>query len=276
MKKIILTTFITILSVLLSSCGRDGIDDYYTEASSINGGRPSLKIGVLYENEADIAGVLDAHNTYPTVEISGEVYVVQLAIFNSIIDDEDAKSAAEFFVESGVSVVISSCPTALYMLTDNYFRDAGIIVLGITHMTDMPTASNYLPMYLPYPDAGREIANEVILRYNPEAAYVIANYEDDIGREFAAYFIEVFGRENVIYEIFPRGTNDFTDYILSAKEIDADILFSATNEHYAALIINQMQSKGLNIPVFERDGWLDIEAAGYRAYVLSIKKAQIN
>ncbi|MCL2874417.1 MAG: ABC transporter substrate-binding protein [Defluviitaleaceae bacterium] len=248
MKKII--TIILVFSfilILLAGCGGSNDSDVGISDNRI------LKIGVLISSPSETLGIEYANFTTPTVEIEGAVYEIELVFVDNPFTEETS-SIAQMFVDQGVSVIISSCESAAEMMADDVFRESGLAVIGISNI-GLPDSANYFRMYHPNPFGGQALANFAIEHFDAERAYILANLGDDCGTEFAAYFIEAFDRENVIYEIFPSGISDFTPYILSAKEADAQILFTPVSEKYANLIISQTYSEGLHIPILASDDW---------------------
>jgi branched-chain amino acid transport system substrate-binding protein len=69
------------------------------------------------------------------------------------------------------------------------------------------------------------------------------------------FFIESFGRANVIQEFYPPGTSDFSSYIATARARGVDVFMSPTIVGDAQLIIDQIVMQNLNIPILAGDTW---------------------
>ena len=264
--KAIIATILTFLFILISLSGCGSNDEPYIIIDNEEEER-IIKIGILTSAASDVRGIKYAHFKAPAVEIAGIVHDVLLITPDDIQEEEEEPlSAAWFFVDKGVSLVISSCnSSATEMMEYAPFRQAGIAVIGISPAISgvAPTSNRYFGIYSLDPSMGQVLAALAKERFNPEIAYVLANREDIRSIEIAAYFMENFDRENIIYEVFPAGTYDFGPYIASAKAAGAQIMLAAAPGEYAALIIGQMQAQGLNIPIFSGDGWsAAVSAAG--------------
>ena len=257
--KTITATILAFILIIISISGCGSSDEpYYIICDD---GERVIKIGVLASTSSDTLGIEYAHFNTPMVEIAGIVYNVDLVVFGDMPEEEESLTAAQFFLDKGVSIIISACgySSAMIMGYDD-FRQAGIAIIGIspTNSDAIPASNRYFGIYSLDPSAGQVLAAFAKERFNPSTAYVLANRADCRSIEFAAYFKEAFERENIIYEIFPSGTSDISPYIASAKAAGAQILLASTLKEYAALIIDQMHTQGLNIPIFAGGTWSDI------------------
>ena len=112
MKKVIAMLMAVVMLFALCACGSTNSDSK-NEASS---GNKVVKIGVFEptsgQNAAggkkEILGIEYAHSLYPTIEINGETYDIELVYADNGSTAEKAPSAAQPLISNGVSVVIGT------------------------------------------------------------------------------------------------------------------------------------------------------------------------
>ncbi|MCQ2420562.1 MAG: ABC transporter substrate-binding protein, partial [Clostridia bacterium] len=89
-------------------------------------------------------------------------------------------------------------------------------------------------------------------------AYVLSMLGEDYGvglaKNLANSFVEA-GGTIVGDENFVEGTADFSAYLNNAVAAGADVIFAPSAIAYAALIIEQANSLGVNIPILAGDTW---------------------
>jgi branched-chain amino acid transport system substrate-binding protein len=137
------------------------------------------------------------------------------------------------------------------------FGDAGVAAIGVSCTNPQVTLGNsyYFRICFLDPFQGTVLANFAKDRFSAEKAYVLAKLGDDYSVGLANFFIEAFGKDNVVYETFPEGTSDFSSYVASAKANNAGIFFSPTSTEAAALIIDQAHTQDLGVPILAGDTW---------------------
>ena len=69
------------------------------------------------------------------------------------------------------------------------------------------------------------------------------------------YFVEAFGAENCVQEVFQEGTSDYSSYVTNAKSNGCDIFFAPVSTEAAALIIDQAATQDLGMPILAGDTW---------------------
>jgi branched-chain amino acid transport system substrate-binding protein len=105
------------------------------------------------------------------------------------------------------------------------------------------------------PFQGQVLANFAKDTLKAQRAYVLTQQGDDYSTGLANFFMEAFGRANVIQEFFPPGTSDFSSYVATAKARNVDVFMSPTSSTDAQLIIDQVNMQGLAIPLLAGDTW---------------------
>ena len=202
-------------------------------------------------------GVEYAHSETPTVVIGGKTHKVEFVFADNQSSTAIAPSAAQTLVSAGVSIVIGSIGSGVSIAASDTFGDARIAYIGNTNTNPQVTMGNDHMFRLVYldPFQGTVLAGLAKERFNARKAYVLARQGDDYSVGLANYFMESFGRNNCVYEVFPEGTSDFSSYVATAKANGVDVFMSPTSSEAAALIIDQAHSQALGVPILAGDTW---------------------
>ena len=227
----------------------------------------TVKIGVYEPASGDngaggkqeVLGMQYANSVQPTVEIGGTEYSVELDIVDNQSSNDKGPSAASQLVSDGVSIVLGSYGSGVSIAASDIFKDAGVPALGVTCTNPQVTLGNthYFRICFLDPFQGTILANFANENFSAKKAYVLAKLGDDYSQGLAHYFTQAFegmGGE-VVKEDFPEGNSDFTSYITSAKNAGAEVFFAPVSTEAAALIIEQVSSQGLELPLMGSDTW---------------------
>jgi len=211
-------------------------------------------------------GIEYARELTPTVEIGGKTYTVEFVVADNQSSTAVAPSAAQTLVAAGVSIVLGSFGSAVSIAASDTFGDAGLAAIGITNTNPQVTLGNdhYFRLAFLDPFQGTVLAGLAKERFSAKSAYVLALQGDDYSVGLANYFMEAFGRDNCVYEVFPSGTSDFSTYIANAKARGVDVFFSPTSSASAVLLVDQAHTQALGIPMLAGDTWdnnIIVEAA---------------
>ena len=136
MKKFFALMLALAMSLSLVACGgsssgsSDAAEDTATEGAKV------VKIGVYEPQTGDngaggkqeILGIEYAHSLFPTVEIGGETYDVELVIVDNRTNAENGPSAAAELINRDVSVVLGSYGSGVSMAGGEVFAEAGVPV----------------------------------------------------------------------------------------------------------------------------------------------------
>ena len=221
----------------------------YEPASGDNGaGGKQETLGIQYANSVS-----------PTVEIDGTEYDVVLDIVDNESNNDKAVSAASKLVSDGSSIVLGSYGSGVSIAGSQTFQDAGVPALGVTCTNPQVTLGNthYFRICFLDPFQGTVLANFAKDNFEAAKAYVLTKQGDDYSAGLGHYFTQAFeelGGE-VVAETFPEGNSDFTSYITSAKNAEADVIFAPTSTEAAALIIEQASAQGVEVPLLAGDTW---------------------
>ena len=193
----------------------------------------------------------------PTVEIAGKTYQVEFVYADNQSSTAVAPSAAQTLVAAGVSIVLGSYGSGVSIAASDTFGDARIPAIGVTNTNPQVTLGNdhYFRLCFLDPFQGTVLANLAKDKFGASKAYVLAMQGDDYSVGLTNYFMEAFGKDNCIYEVFPEGTSDFSSYVATAKAQGANVFMSPTSTEAAALIIDQAHTQALGVPILAGDTW---------------------
>ena len=254
MRKILAIIVAAVLALgALAACGPSGSSDNV------------VRIGVFEPQSGDngaggkqeTLGMQYANFLTPTVDIGGKTYDVKLEYADNQSSVAAAPSAAQTLVSLGCSIVLGSYGSAVCIAASDVFGDAGMPCVGVTCTNPAVTEGNnfYYRICFLDPFQGPVLASFAKERFNATTAYCLAKQGDDYSVGLSNYFMDAFGRDNCTYETFPEGTSDYSSYVANANTAGADVFFSPVSTEAAALIIDQVDTQGLGIPVMAGDTW---------------------
>ena len=220
----------------------------------------TVKIGVYEPASGDngaggkqeTLGIQYANSLTPTVEIGGVEYNVELDIVDNESSNDKGPSAAAQLVSDGVSIVLGSYGSGVSIAASDIFKEGGVPAMGVTCTNPQVTQGNthYFRICFLDPFQGTVLANFANENFEAKKAYVLTKLGDDYSTGVGFYFTKAFealGGE-VVAETFQEGNSDFTSYIASAKNAEADVFFAPVSIEAAALIIEQAAAQGLEMP----------------------------
>lgn len=269
MRKI--TALTLVLLLLLSSfagCGGGG-----AETENI------IKIGVFEpvtgENGGggfqEVLGIRYANTVYPTVEVGGETYTVQLVEVDNKSDKTEAVTAAQRLISEGVSAVIGSYGSGVSIAAGAIFAEAQVPAVGASCTNPQVTAGNdfYFRVCFLDPFQGTVMANYAF-QNGAQTAAVITQLGDDYSSGLGSYFVQAFndlaGEGAVVSEQqFQTNQTDFKAILTNIKAEEPDVIFAPSSITTAPLIIKQARELGITCPIMGGDTWENatiIENAG--------------
>lgn len=230
-------------------------------------GNKTVYIGVYEPQSGDngaggkqeILGMQYANSLYPTVEIGGETYNVELVYADNESSTDKAVSAASTLVSKGVSVVLGSYGSSVSIAAGDTFKAANIPAIGVTCTNPQVTEGNecYFRICFLDPFQGTVLANYAADELKAKTAYCLGQLGNDYDQGLINYFKEAAEKlgVKVITENFPENNSDFNSYLTNAVNSNADVIFAPCSISYAQLIVEQAAAKGITCPLIASDTW---------------------
>ena len=263
MKKLIALLLALTMVFALCACG----DGNKTPNEPTTDDGDTIYIGV-YEpatgdngagGKQEALGIEYANYVTPTVEVGGKTYNVKLVSVDNESSVDKAPSAANTLVSSNVSVVLGSYGSSVAIAGGEVFAKAKVPAIGVTCTNPQVTEGNdyYYRICFLDPFQGTVLANHAYKDLGAKTAYCLAKQGDDYSGGLCNYFIKAFEDlgGKVTYEKFPDGNSDFSSYVTNAKNANADIIFAPVSTEAAALIIEQADTQGIEMPILASDTW---------------------
>ncbi len=268
MKKSLVALVVALLCVAmtLSAC-----------APASSGGEKVIKIGVFEPQTGEnggggfqeVLGVRYANKVYPTVEIGGETYKIQLVEADNKSDKTEAVSAAQKLISEGCKVIIGSYGSGVSIAAGEIFAGAKVPAIGASCTNPQVTLGNdyYFRVCFLDPFQGTVMANYSI-QEGAKTAAVITQLGDDYSSGLGNFYKEAFvklGGTIASEEQFQTNQNDFKAILTNIKAANPDVIFAPSSIATAPLIIKQARELGITVPIMAGDTWENssiIENAG--------------
>ncbi|MFA5635089.1 MAG: ABC transporter substrate-binding protein [Anaerovoracaceae bacterium] len=222
----------------------------------------------------EVLGIRYANTVYPTVEINGETYSVELVEVDNKSDKTEAVTAAQSLMSQGVSVVIGSYGSGVSIAAGEIFAESQVPAIGASCTNPQVTEGNdyYYRVCFLDPFQGTVMANYAI-QNGAKTAAVITQLGDDYSSGLGAFFVNAFndlgGAGSVIsQEQFQTNQTDFKAILTNVKAKNPDVIFAPSSITTAPLLIQQARELGITSPIMGGDTWENatiIENAGASA-----------
>ena len=262
MKKFLALVLALVMALSLVACGEKApADDGAADGEKV------VKIGVFEPQTGDngaggkqeILGMEYAHSLFPTVEIGGETYKVQLEIVDNRTTAENGPSAAAELINRDVSIVLGSYGSGVSIAGGEVFQEAGMPALGTSCTNPQVTADCEVYFRLAFldPFQGTVLANYAYNELGVDTAYTLAMLGSDYDQGLVYYFKEAFEAlgGKVVSEDFPEGSANFVSYVNNAKAAGAGVLFAPVSINYAQLIVEASAAQGFEGALLGSDTW---------------------
>ena len=262
MKKFLALILALVMVLGLVACGEKApADDGAADGEKI------VKIGVFEPQTGDngaggkqeILGMEYAHSLFPTVDIAGETYKVQLEIVDNRTTAENGPSAAAELINRDVSIVLGSYGSGVSIAGGEVFQEAGMPALGTSCTNPQVTADCEVYFRLAFldPFQGTVLANYAYNELGVTPAYTLAMLGSDYDQGLVYYFKEAFEAlgGKVVSEDFPEGSANFVSYVNNAKAAGAGVLFAPVSINYAQLIVEASAAQGFEGALLGSDTW---------------------
>lgn len=259
-KVVVYVLCMVLMASLFSGCA--------SKSSGSNGSKV-IKIGVFEpltgENGGggfqEVLGMRYANKMYPTVDINGETYQIQLVEVDNKSDKTEAVSAAQSLISSDVSVVLGSYGSGVSIAAGDFFADAEIPAIGASCTNPQVTLGNeyYFRVCFLDPFQGTVMANYAY-QEGAKTAVVITQLGDDYSSGLGSYFVTAFtklaGNGAVLAEEqFQTNQTDFKAILTNIKASNPDVIFAPSSIATAPLIIKQARELGITSTIMAGDTW---------------------
>ena len=271
MKKIIAIALALVMVFALCACGSSSAPAA-SDSSAAASGEKVVKIGVFEpqsgQNAAggkkEILGIEYANSLYPTLEINGETYKVELVYADNASDAAKAPSAAQLLISQDVSVVVGTYGSGCAIAAGDLFAEAKIPAIGTSCTNPQVTLGNDYYFLIAYidPFQGAVMASYA-LKNGCKNCVVIVEAGDDYSAGFGNYFSEAMlaAGAQCSTVTFQTGETDFSTIMANIKSAGYDGIFAPVSIETAPLIINQAREAGVDCQIMAGDTWDDISIA---------------
>jgi len=212
----------------------------------------------------EILGIEYAHSLYPTVQIGGKEYKIELVYADNASDSAKAPSAAQLLISKNVSAVVGTYGSSCAIAGGEYFTKAEIPAVGTSCTNPQVTEGNdyYFRVCYIDPFQGAVMASYA-LKEGCKNCVVIVEAGDDYSAGFGNYFSDamIAGGAACATVTFQTGETDFSTIMANIKSEGYDGIFAPVSIETAPLIINQAREAGLEIPIMAGDTWDDASIA---------------
>ncbi|MFQ7259813.1 MAG: ABC transporter substrate-binding protein [Christensenellales bacterium] len=278
MKKFLAMALAAVMVIGVAGCGSSSETPAEGDgAEASTSGENVIKFGVFEPQTGEngggglqeVYGMRYANQIYPTVEIGGTEYKIELVEVDNKSDKTEAVTAAQKLVAEGVIGVLGSYGSGVSIAAGDIFADAGIPAIGCSCTNPQVTTGNdwYFRTCFIDPFQGTVMANYAI-QSGYKTAAVITQLGDDYSSGLGSYFktaFESLGGTIVTEEQFQTNQSDFKAILTNIKSANPDIIFAPSSITTAPLIIKQAREMGITAVIAAGDTWENatiIENAG--------------
>lgn len=272
MKKFLALILALIMVLALCACGSSPAPAASGDPAPAADGEKVIKVGVFEptsgQNAAggkkEILGIEYAQSLFPTVDINGETYKIELVYADNASDAAKAPTAAQLLISNNVSAVIGTYGSGCAIAAGDLFADAKIPAVGTSCTNPQVTVGNDYYFRIAYidPFQGAVMANYA-LKNGCQNCVVIVEAGDDYSAGFGNYFSEAMVNAGAKCETvtFQTGETDFSTIMANIKSQGYDGIFAPVSIETAPLIINQAREGGVECQIMAGDTWDDISIA---------------
>ena len=238
-----------------------------------------IKIGVFEPQTGEngggglqeVYGIRYANQMFPTVNIGGKEYKIELVEADNKSDKTEAVTAAQSLISAGCSVVLGSYGSGVSIAAGEIFADAQVPAIGCSCTNPQVTLGNdyYFRVCFIDPFQGTVMANYAAQDGAKTAAIITQlgdDYSSGLGNFFKNAFVELVGEGSIVAEEqFQTNQTDFKAILTNIKAADPDIIFAPSSITTAPLIIKQARELGITATIAAGDTWENstiIENAG--------------
>jgi branched-chain amino acid transport system substrate-binding protein len=265
MKKAILLIFSLCLVIgVLILCG--AINNEFNILGKEEKNENTIYIGVYQPKTGDdakgaareILGIRYAYSLFPTVEIGGATYNIELLEVDNMSNKSGAADAAQTLVNANVTAVLGSYDSENTAEAVPSFEKANIPVIGISCASPLVAEKRGNFFRMCFTDAFQSgvMANYAYSMDYRKAAVLTQTadiYSKAAGKMFTEEFLRL-GGEAANFS-FRSGQENYNSLITEIKDNDVDIVFMMSGPHEAKYFIEQSRKQGLSCPIMGPENW---------------------
>jgi branched-chain amino acid transport system substrate-binding protein len=267
----------------LSACSRSG-KDAGTAGDVIKIGVFEPMTGANAAGGAmEVEGIRLANELFPTVEVGGKTYKVELAIADNKSDKVEAANAVQRLIDlDKVRVILGSWGSSFAIAGGEVARDARIPVIGLSCTNQLVTLGNdyYFRVCFIDPFQGTVMANYAFNDLKAKTVVIVQEISNDysvgLAKSFSDNFKSLTGNPNAVLATvnYNTGDQDFSAQLTTIRSLNPDVIFAPGNYTESALVIQQARGLGIATPFIGGDTWetpefIDVGGASVEGAVFS-------
>jgi branched-chain amino acid transport system substrate-binding protein len=260
MKRVSIVLGVVACAFVLLSCGSKS-----AKADLIKIGVFEPLTGANGAGGADEAeGIKLANALYPTIDVGGKVYTIELVVADNKSDKVEAANAATMLAQKAkVNAVIGSWGSSLSMSGGPVFAESKIPAVGASCTNPNVTNGNeyYFRVCFLDPFQGQVMASYAFKEVKAKKAAIIREVSNDysvgLAKFFSDSFVALTGDANAIVaqSDYNTGDQDFSAQLTNIMKSKPDVIFAPGNFTESALIIKQARQLGIKTPFLGGDTW---------------------
>ena len=226
-----------------------------------------IKIGVFEPQTGEngggglqeVMGMRYANTVYPTVDINGKTYKIELVEADNKSDKTEAVTAAQSLMSAGCKVILGSYGSGVSIAAGEIFAEAKVPAIGASCTNPQVTKGNdyYFRVCFLDPFQGTVMANYAV-QEGAKTAAIITQLGDDYSSGLGSFFKDAFvklGGTVASEEQFQTNQTDFKAILTNIKAANPDVIFAPSSIATAPLIIKQARELGITAKIMAGDTW---------------------
>jgi branched-chain amino acid transport system substrate-binding protein len=212
----------------------------------------------------ELEGIRLAHKLYPTVDVGGKTYKVELVVADNKSDKVEAANAVQRLITSDkVPLILGSWGSSLSIAGGEVAKDAEIPCIGLSCTNPLVTAGNdwYFRICFIDPFQGTVMASYAHEDLGAKTAVIVQEISNDysvgLAKFFTDKFVELTGNPKAILTVinYNTGDQDFSAQLTQVRSLNPDVIFAPGNFTESALVIRQARDLGIKTPFIGGDTW---------------------
>jgi branched-chain amino acid transport system substrate-binding protein len=212
----------------------------------------------------EVEGIRLANELFPTVEVAGKTYKVELAIADNKSDKVEAANAVQRLIDlDKVRVILGSWGSSLAIAGGEVAKDAQIPVIGLSCTNQLVTLGNdyYFRVCFIDPFQGTVMANYAFNELKAKTVVIVQEISNDysvgLAKSFSDNFKSLTGNPNAVLATvnYNTGDQDFSAQLTTIRSLNPDVIFAPGNYTESALVIQQARGLGIATPFIGGDTW---------------------